>query len=107
MASPSSRSPKRRHSVPRDQSGIRDRRRPSEPSTDGQAITTAVVLLRTFARRGVRVVYGIPGASVSPIFDALVQVPELVYIATRHESIAAFAAMGHARATGLPALVLT
>jgi acetolactate synthase I/II/III large subunit len=55
----------------------------------------------------VRVAFGIPGSAVSPIFDALAQVPEIVYIATRHESIAAFAAMGHARATGLPALVLT
>jgi acetolactate synthase I/II/III large subunit len=71
-----------------------------------EAATAALVLLRTFARHGVRVAFGIPGSAVSPIFDALAEVPEITYVATRHESIAAFAAMGHARATGLPALVL-
>jgi acetolactate synthase-1/2/3 large subunit len=76
------------------------RSRPSPP-------TAAAVLLRAFASHGVRVAFGIPGGAASPIFDALVDVPEIVFVATRHEAMAGFAASGYARATGLPALVLT
>jgi len=66
----------------------------------------AVHLLRGFAARGVRVAFGIPGSSVGPLFDALADVPEIELVATRHETTAVFAAIGHARATGIPALVL-
>lgn len=68
--------------------------------------TAAAVLLSALAKRGLRVAFGIAGGSISPVFDALASVPEIQFIATRHETIAAFAAMGYARATGLPALVL-
>jgi len=83
-----------------------------EPNTDPEAVrrsdvAAAVVLLRALARHGVTLAFGIPGGSVSPLFDALVEVPEITYVATRHEAIAAFAAMGHARMTHRPALVLT
>jgi acetolactate synthase-1/2/3 large subunit len=76
------------------------RPRPSAP-------TAAAALLKTFAAHGVRVAFGIPGGAASPIFDALIDVPEIVFVATRHEAVAGFAASGYARATGLPALVLT
>jgi acetolactate synthase I/II/III large subunit len=69
--------------------------------------TAAKTLLQTLANHGVRVAFGIPGGAASPIFDALVDVPEIVFVATRHEAMAGFAAAGFARATGLPALVLT
>ena len=69
--------------------------------------TVARTMLQILARRGVRVAFGIPGGLVSPIFDALAEVPEIELVVTRHESIAAFAAMGYAAATGRPALVLT
>jgi acetolactate synthase-1/2/3 large subunit len=75
----------------------------SRPSTP----TAAAALLRTFANHGVRVAFGIPGGAASPIFDALVDVPEITFVATRHEAMAGFAASGYARATGIPALVLT
>jgi acetolactate synthase I/II/III large subunit len=71
------------------------------------APTAAAALLRTFADHGVRVAFGIPGGAASPIFDALVDIPEIAFVATRHEAMAGFAASGYARATGLPALVLT
>lgn len=70
-------------------------------------VSASVALLRALAARGVRAAFGIPGGSASPVFDALVEVPEIVFTPTKHEAIAGFAAMGHARATGLPALVLT
>jgi len=69
--------------------------------------TAATALLRTLAGHGVRVAFGIPGGAASPIFDALVDVPEIAFVATRHEAMAGFAASGFARATGMPALVLT
>lgn len=81
--------------------------RPSLEPTPLRPLTAAAALLRTFVRRGVRTAFGIPGGTVSPVFDALAEVPEITYVATRHEATAAFAAMGHARATGQPALVLT
>jgi acetolactate synthase-1/2/3 large subunit len=67
----------------------------------------AAVILRTFAKRGVTTAFGIPGGAVSPVFDALASCPDIRYVPTRHEAMAVYAAMGHARMTGVPALVLT
>jgi len=64
-------------------------------------------MLQVFARRGVRMAFGIPGGLISAVFDALADVPEIELVMTRHEAMAAFCAIGHAVATGTPALVLT
>lgn len=69
--------------------------------------SAARVMLEAFARRGVRVAFGIPGGLISPIFDAMADVPGIQLVTTRHEGMAAFAAMGHTIAVGGPALVLT
>jgi acetolactate synthase-1/2/3 large subunit len=66
----------------------------------------ATILLRSLAAHGVRAAFGIPGGAVGPIFDALADVPEITLVPTRHETTAVFAALGHTRATGKPALVL-
>ena len=76
-----------------------------EPS--GREANAARAMLQVFARRGVRVAYGIPGGLISSIFDALADVPEIRLVMTRHEAMAAFCAIGHVVATGSPALVLT
>ncbi len=60
----------------------------------------ANVLVDTLVEAGVRVVYGLPGGTIAPIFDALMARPEIRVVITRHESSATFAAIGHARATG-------
>jgi acetolactate synthase-1/2/3 large subunit len=70
-------------------------------------INAARAMLQAFARRGVRVAFGIPGGLISSVFDALADVPEISLVMTRHEGMAAFCAIGHAIATGIPALVLT
>src|SRR5687768_8839293 len=62
--------------------------------------TAARIMLATFARRGVRAAFGIPGGFISPFFDALADVPSIELITTRHEGMAAFCAIGHAIATG-------
>jgi acetolactate synthase-1/2/3 large subunit len=67
----------------------------------------AAIFLRVLARHGVRVAFGIPGGAIGPFFDALADCPEIEYVPTRHEATAVYAAMGHARMTGVPALVLT
>lgn len=67
----------------------------------------AATLLRAFFDRGVRAAFGIPGGAAGPVFDALADLPQIEYVPTRHEAIAGFAALGHARRTGIPALLLT
>lgn len=69
--------------------------------------TGAQAFLETLADAGVSVAFGIPGGTASPLFDALRTVRGLRYVATRHEAGAAFAALGYARTTGKPAVVLT
>lgn len=69
--------------------------------------TSAQVFLQTLVDAGVSTVFGIPGGTASPLFDALRRVDGLRYVATRHEAGAAFAALGHARAAGQPAIVFT
>ena len=79
------------------------------PSTgvDVEQESAARAFLRHCVARGVRAAFGIPGGTVSPMFDALRAVPQIDCVTTRHENMAAFAALGHARATGQPALVFT
>jgi acetolactate synthase I/II/III large subunit len=79
----------------------------SKSATRQSNPTVAKAMLSAFAERGVRAAFGIPGGLISPIFDALADVKEIDLVMTRHEGMAAFAAMGHAVATGMPALVLT
>jgi acetolactate synthase-1/2/3 large subunit len=73
----------------------------------GHEANVARAMLQVFARRGVRLAFGIPGGLISSMFDALAEVPEIKLVMTRHEAMAAFCAIGHAVATGTPALVLT
>ena len=64
------------------------------------------LVLEILAQHGVRTAFGIPGGLISPVFDAFADVG-IELVMTRHEGMAGFAAMGHALATGRPALVLT
>lgn len=54
---------------------------------------------------GIDTVFGVPGGPVMPFFDAVVRRPGIRLVESRHESHAAFAAMGYFRATGRPAVV--
>jgi acetolactate synthase-1/2/3 large subunit len=55
---------------------------------------------------GVRHVFTLPGTGVMQVLDALVDVPEIQVITTRHEQIAAHMADGYARVTGEPGVVV-
>ncbi|MBN2831338.1 MAG: biosynthetic-type acetolactate synthase large subunit [Candidatus Omnitrophica bacterium] len=59
----------------------------------------AQILLESLKREEVKVIFGYPGGSVLPIFDALYDF-NIRFILTRHEQGAAHAADGYARATG-------
>jgi acetolactate synthase-1/2/3 large subunit len=55
------------------------------------------VFLRYLKAEGVRVVFGIPGGLLYPLFDAVEQDPELMLAVSKHEEGAAFMADGYAR----------
>jgi acetolactate synthase I/II/III large subunit len=67
---------------------------------------TADVLVDILVDSGVEVVFGIPGGSVAPIQDALLDRKEVRSITTRTEAGAVFAAAGYARAASRLAVVL-
>jgi acetolactate synthase-1/2/3 large subunit len=55
---------------------------------------------------GVEVVFGLPGDQLMAALDALVDVPEIRYIVTRHEQATTYMADGYARATGRPGVAM-
>ena len=65
----------------------------------------AEVLVEELTKQGVEVLFGIPGGSVIPLFDALYD-SDLRLILVRHEQAAAHAADGYARATGKPGVCI-
>ncbi|MFC1576095.1 biosynthetic-type acetolactate synthase large subunit [Candidatus Omnitrophota bacterium] len=62
--------------------------------------TGAQILIESLKREKVKAIFGYPGGSVLPIFDAIYGMKEPRFILTRHEQGAAHAADGYARATG-------
>ena len=63
-------------------------------------------LVKSLAREGVEVVFGIPGIHMSGIVVALRDEPGIRLITTRHEQGAAHMADGYARASGTPGVAL-
>jgi acetolactate synthase-1/2/3 large subunit len=61
--------------------------------TGGEAIADAVLA------NGVDTVFGLPGAQIYPLFDALARRPVRVLV-PRHEQTAGYMAMGYAKSTG-------
>ncbi|RLC93480.1 MAG: biosynthetic-type acetolactate synthase large subunit [Chloroflexi bacterium] len=65
-------------------------------------LTGAQIVCESLVKEGVEVIFGFPGGSVLPFYDALPQYPQLRHVLVRHEQGAAHAADGYARATGRP-----
>jgi acetolactate synthase-1/2/3 large subunit len=57
-------------------------------------------------KQGIRTVFGLPGGSISPIYDALLDRPEIRVVSCKHENMAVFAAAAYARATDSVGVVL-
>lgn len=69
-------------------------------------ITGAQILLNALKENGVEVVFGYPGGSALPLYDALYDYG-IKHILTRHEQGAIHAAEGYARISGKPGVVIT
>jgi acetolactate synthase I/II/III large subunit len=68
-------------------------------------VRSAQRVLETLSAYGIRYIFGVPGAKIDPVFDALVDGgPEL--IVCRHEQNAAFMAAAVGRLTGTPGVAL-
>lgn len=65
----------------------------------------ATLLVECLVQQGVEYVFGIPGAKIDAVFDALLDSPIKV-IVCRHEQNAAFMAAAYGRLTGKPGVVL-
>src|SRR5215216_2118340 len=70
-----------------------------ERMTGGQAV------VRSLAKHGVEVVFGIPGVHTLALYDALVGSP-IRHVLARHEQGVGFMADGYARASGRPGVAL-
>ncbi len=75
----------------------------SHQPTQRRAADEIVDLL---SRSGVRTIFGLPGAAISPIYDSLLDHPEIRVVNCKQETMAVFAAAAHARATDSVAVVL-
>lgn len=69
-------------------------------------LSGARIIMECLKEQGVDTVFGFPGGTVIPIYDALYHYPEIGHILTCHEQHAAHAADGYARATGKPGVVI-
>jgi len=69
-----------------------------------QKMTGAEVLIKCLEDQGVEYIFGLPGGSVIPIYDALKE-SKMKLILVRHEQGASHMADGYARVTGKPGVV--
>ncbi|MGI9057893.1 MAG: biosynthetic-type acetolactate synthase large subunit [Ktedonobacteraceae bacterium] len=67
---------------------------------DGRELMGSQILCETLLREGVELLFGYPGGTIMPFYDALTSYPALHHVLVRHEQAAAHAADGYARATG-------
>jgi thiamine pyrophosphate-dependent acetolactate synthase large subunit-like protein len=65
-------------------------------------MTGGQLIIECLVRHGVDMVFGIPGAHTTSIYDALHRHPKIRHILVRHEQSAALMADGYARSTGKP-----
>ena len=69
--------------------------------------TVALQLVDVLRDFGVNLVFGIPGGAISAFYAALMERPDIRIITAKHETGAAFMAIGYAMATGRPGVVIT
>ena len=74
--------------------------------TTANRTRAAFALVESLIREGVTHIFGIPGGSTLPLYDALYDYPQVKHLLARHEQIAAHAASGFARASGRPGVCL-
>jgi len=76
------------------------RPKPAPPSGTPIRVTGAQSLVRSLEAVGVEIVFGIPGGTILPAYDPLLDSTKVRHILVRHEQGAGHAATGYAQATG-------
>lgn len=69
-------------------------------------MTGSQAVARSLEREGVKLVFGLPGAQLMGILDALYEQPDIRFITVRHEQSTTFMADGYARVKGKPGIAL-
>lgn len=69
-------------------------------------LTGAQIVVESLLAEGVDTVFGYPGGTILPTYDALILNPALRHILVRHEQGAAHMAEGYARVSGKPGVVI-
>lgn len=82
------------------------RRTSSQFDQEQAPLTGAHIFTGALLDQGVTTLFGYPGASALPLFDALYDTPALDVVLPRHEQGAVHMADGYARATGKPGVAL-
>ncbi|MCH8301789.1 MAG: hypothetical protein IH912_03465 [Proteobacteria bacterium] len=65
-------------------------------------MTGGEAMLRAAVANGIDTIFGLPGAQIYPLFDAIYRSPDVKAIISRHEQGAAYMAYGYSAATGRP-----
>ena len=76
------------------------RPKPAPPSGAPVKLTGAQALVRSLESVGCEVVFGIPGGTILPSYDPLLDSEKVRHVLVRHEQGAGHAATGYAQATG-------
>jgi acetolactate synthase-1/2/3 large subunit len=69
-------------------------------------VSGAELIVGLLERQGIRIVAGVPGGAVLPIYDALARSRSIRHVLARHEQAAGFIAQGMARVSGRAAVCL-
>jgi acetolactate synthase I/II/III large subunit len=84
--------------VPHPPAGSRPK--PAPPAGAPVRLTGAQSLVRSLEAIGCEVAFGIPGGTIMPLYDALLDSTKVRHVLVRHEQGAGHAAEGYAQATG-------
>ncbi|HEX3783025.1 MAG TPA: acetolactate synthase large subunit [Pseudonocardiaceae bacterium] len=76
------------------------RPKPAPPVGAPVGVTGAASLVRSLESVGCEVAFGIPGGTIMPAYDALLDSTKVRHVLVRHEQGAGHAATGYAQATG-------
>jgi acetolactate synthase-1/2/3 large subunit len=76
------------------------RPKPTPPTGAPVRVTGAQSLVRSLEAVGCEVAFGIPGGTIMPAYDALLDSTKVRHVLVRHEQGAGHAATGYAQATG-------
>ena len=69
-------------------------------------VKSAQLIVQTLRAQGVRYIFGVPGAKIDEVYDALVDADDIEVVVCRHEQNATFMAQAIGRLTGKPGVVL-